>query len=397
MSSLFNLMAPDIWANPYPHYEALRRAPTLERIEPGGFFAVSRFEEVMYVVKNPQLFSSAAQKIPTQPAWLRRKNPLLEAMVMADPPRHTRLRGLINRAFNTAALNRVEPRVRAFAERYADALPKGRPVDFIESFALRLPPSVMGDLMGLDPALHVQFKRWADVMVSLGAVPDTDAAAHEHVAKTIEEIERYLNEVVESRRRQPGDDMVSDLLRARMEGEALNPEELMGFHLLLRVAGVATTVHLIAPGARVLMAQPELFARLRADRSLLPAFIEELARYETSVPVSMRTTTAEVEIRGTRLPPHTPVFVLFGAANRDEAQFPNADRFDMSRGSPPHLGFGHGIHFCIGAPLARLEARLAFEALLDRCGGLSAAGEPTWNFSLAVRGPAVLPVIVHPA
>jgi cytochrome P450 len=397
MSSLFNLMAPDVWANPYPYYAKLRDAPTLERIEPGGFFAISRFEEVMYVNKNPQLFSSAAQKIPTQPAWLRRKNPLVEAMVMADPPQHTRLRGLINRAFNTAALNRAEPRVRTFAERYADELPKGRPVDFIESFALRLPPSVMGDLMGLDPSLHVQFKRWADVMVSLGAVPDTDTAAHEHVAKTIEQIEHYLNEVVESRRRQPGDDMVSDLLRARMDGESLTPDELMGFLFLLLVAGVETTVHLIAHGARVLMAQPELFARLRADRSLLPAFIEELARYETSVQVSMRTTTAEVEIRGTRLPPYTPLFVLYGAANRDESQFPQAERFDLNRGSPPHLGFGYGIHFCIGAPLARMEARLAFEALLDRCSGLTAAGEPTWNLSLAVRGPSKLPVIVQPA
>jgi cytochrome P450 len=190
--------------------------------------------------------------------------------------------------------------------------------------------------------------------------------------------------------------MVSDLLAANVDGEALTDAELMGFLFLLLVAGLETTVHLLSHSALVLSERPDVLARLRADSSLIPRFVEEVLRYEPPTHVAMRLTTAETELCGVRLAPGTPVVLLLASACRDESVYPDAGRFDLDREGPQNMPFGHGIHFCLGAPLARLEARLALEALLARFGGVFRdVGPVRWNLSLAVRGPAVLPLTLQ--
>jgi cytochrome P450 len=202
--------------------------------------------------------------------------------------------------------------------------------------------------------------------------------------------------VLEDRRRSPGDDMVSDLLSARVEGEALRDEELMSFLFLLLIAGMETTIHLLNHSVRMLMEYPEVLARVEADRSLVPRFIEEVLRFEPPVHGVMRVTTAETELGGVRLPAGAQVLALLASANRDERRFPEAERFELDRPGPQNLPFGHGIHFCLGAPLARLEARLGLEALLSRFRGIVPRGPVAWNHSLSVRGPKVLPVELIP-
>ncbi|MGZ3461007.1 MAG: cytochrome P450 [Archangium sp.] len=398
MTARLHLFAPEFRANPYPIFAELRRQPTLARVEPFGFWGVTRYADALQVFKNPLLFSSTGHRAPSEPAWLGRSNPFADSIVMVAPPQHTRLRALVNRAFGPTALSRLEPRIRAYARQAAAELPLGHGVDFIESFALRVPASVSGELLGLDASLHPRFKRWSDDITNTSSTPPDAHEWHAQIRNTYAEMEQYLREVIEERRRAPREDMVSDLLAARVEGEALTDAELLGFLFLLLVAGLETTVHLLGHSALILSERPDLFARLRADRSLIPRFVEEVLRYEAPAQTMVRLTTAETELGGVRLPAGAYLMLFLGSISRDEAQFPDGDRFDLDREGPQSIPFGHGIHFCLGAPLARLEARLALEALLERCGGLSReAGPVQWNDSIVVRGPRVLPLTLQPA
>jgi cytochrome P450 len=270
-------------------------------------------------------------------------------------------------------------------------------VNFVQDFALPLPASVIGALMGLDPSLNSRFKKWAEDIAALSASRPEDTALLASVRDTVAEMERYFGEVLEHRRREPGEDMVSDLLRARVDGEPLTAKELMGFLFFLLLAGLETTVNLLSSSASVLARDPALLGRLRADRSLIPRFIEEVLRYEPPIQATLRLSTEESTVGGVRLPKGSLVYVLLGSALRDESHFPGADRFDMDRTETENLAFGHGIHFCLGAQLARLEARIALEALLARVGGLSLRSEQLeWLPSVTVRGLKSLSLEVHP-
>jgi cytochrome P450 len=396
MNERLNLLSPELLEDPYPAYAELRRSAPVCQVDPGGSWAVSRYDDVVAVLRNPEVFSSAAFQSSLKPAWLGH-NPFGDSMLSMDPPAHQRLRSLVNLAFGPAAMTRLEARVRALAEEIVARLPLGHPVDWVEAVSTQLPPRVIGELLGLDTSLHARFHRWSSDMASISGITADQTARMEEIRATVREMEEYMREVLARRRREPEGDMVSQLLAARVDGESLTDAELVSFMFLLLAAGTETTGHLLAHTARELASRPEVLDRVRADPALIPRLVEEVLRYEPPVRALYRFVTADTEIAGVRVPRGSRVLLLLGSAARDEAAFPDADRFDIDRSSTSSLPFGHGAHFCLGAPLARLEARLTLSALLPRIRGLSLAGPVTWRRSLSMRGPLSVPVVAHPA
>jgi cytochrome P450 len=397
MRSRLNLMDPEVLANPYPHFAELRRNAPVCQVEPGGIWAVTRHADVMHIFKNPQLFSSAGLQRSMEPPWLG-YNPLARSLLVMDPPVHGRARALVSRAFGPSIIARLEPMIRAITEPLVDSLVSQRSVDFISTMALPLPAAVIGHMLGLDVTLHSRFKVWVDHLAGVSGIAESDLEGQQQTRHSIQEMERYLREVVEQRRLQPTQDVVSTLLEGWKEGEALTDEEMMAFLFLFLAAGLDTTVNLLGNALLLLSDRPALLERLRAEPALLPSFIEEVLRYETPAPSTFRLTLQEVELGGVRLPQYSLLVVLLGSACRDEAYLPDAEQFLPDRKTQGNLPFGHGIHFCLGAALARLEARVALEALLPRIRGLSRKPEPLqWTPSFQIRGLKRLPVEVTPA
>ncbi|QSQ23647.1 cytochrome P450 [Pyxidicoccus parkwayensis] len=395
MSGRVNLLVPEVRANPYPTYAELRRSPVCQ-VDPGGYWVLTRHDDVVAAFKNPAVFSNTGMRMVTKPAWLGH-NPFADSMIGMDPPNHTRLRTLVNRAFGPPVLARLESRIRGFAGAIVDRIPEGTAVDFVDAFCLPLPASVIGELIGLDPAQHHLYKRWADDLTSITSIPPGTAESPRmaEIRATVKETEHFMGRVLANRRVEPRDDLVTDLINARVDGEQLSDAELMNFMFLLLVAGLETTIHLLSHAMRVLMEHPDLVERLRANRAQIPRFLEEVLRYEPPVQAIMRVTTADTEIRGVTIPKGSPVALMMGAANRDETHFPDAETFNMDREGMNNLPFGHGVHFCLGAPLARLEAKLGLEALLTRFARFTSAGPMEWNRSMTVRGPVKMPVVAH--
>ena len=395
MTPPINLLHPDVRANPYPVYAELRRGP-VRRVEPGDLWAVSRYDDVQFVLKNPESFSSGGFQTLLKPAWLPH-NPLGDSILALDAPEHTGKRALVASAFNARSIARMAPLVQAIAGELADSLPAGGEVDFMAAFAEPLPARMIGEILGLDPSLHSEFKRWGDDLAAITPIePSEELAAS--IRKTVAEMERYLQEVLDARRRAPGDDIVSDLIRAKINGESLTNAELMAFLFLLLPAGFETTTGLFSNSILGFVERPDDLARLRVNRALIPAFIEETLRWNPPVHGVLRLTTRDVELQGVTVPRGSMVVALLASASRDEAQFPGADRFDMHRGSQGGMAFGQGLHFCLGVSLARLEGRIGLEALLSRFKGFERPpGDISWNRSLNLRAPTALPVRCIPA
>jgi hypothetical protein len=259
-----------------------------------------------------------------------------------------------------------------------------------------LPAFVIATLLGLDPALGVRFKAWADDFLSVTPEPPTA----EHAARvkaTIAELSAYMHRVITDRRRDPIDDTVSELVQAEVDGQRLGDAEILELMITILLGGLETTTHLIASSAVLLAGQPELLARLRADRSLIPAFVEEMVRFDGPSQSLPRVTTTEVTLSGVTIPAGSLVLAMVGSAGRDERRFPDPERFDIGRGSPA-LNFGHGIHFCLGAALSRMETQIALEALLGRFAGLELqTRELEYNRTMTVRGPVAVPLRLTPA
>ena len=389
MTSPINLLAPEFLANPYPHYERLRRESPVCQIEPNGMWAVSRYEDVLFVLKNHAIFSSAGFRVAWQPAWVG-YNPLANSLIAMDPPQHTRLRALVLRAFGPPTIARLESRVRATAERFASGLVDG--ADFMGTMGLPLPAYVISEILGVDHALLPLFKQWSDDIVSVTPVPESPEAA-ERIRGTIAKVTGYVREVLEERRRQPADDTVSDLLRAEVDGQRLTDVELTDFLILLLIAGLESTTNLLGNALVFLAAHPEMMARLRAEPALIPAFVDEMLRYDGPAPGVPRIAATETTLSGVTLPPGALVFPLMASANRDERKFPNADRFDLHRGSQGGLQFGQGAHFCLGAMLARMESRIVLETMVSRFQRVEhVGGDIRYQRALTTRGPIALPL-----
>ena len=386
----YNPLAPECKENPYPYYAELRRDHPVYRIEPGGAYALSRYDDVVYALMHPEIFSSAgfnAVHIDEQPTTM---------MIFADPPDHTRLRNLVNRGFTPKMVAELEPRIRQVTDELIHRVAQKGEMDLIADLAMPLPVTIIAEILGVDPARKEDFKRWSDhiVLEFMGQIPEEE---HERFHSDMDDFGTYFREAVEERRGRPKGDLISALVQAEEEKQALTAEEVLAFIVLLLVAGNETTTNLLGNAVIALLNHPEELAKVRADSSLVPNMVEEALRYDAPVQFLFRRATREVEVAGATIPGGSMVMVIFGAANRDERRYPNPDRFDVTRDAQGHVAFGHGIHFCLGAPLARVEARIALEALF-KFDSLARTGDGKVELidSIFLRGPKRLPLTFIP-
>jgi cytochrome P450 len=397
MSERLNLLDPKFRADPYPTYAKMRRESPVCQVEPNGMWAVSRYDDIITAFKNPKLFSSAGLAMAMQPAWLKQSNPIGRSVAVTDPPEHGRLRKLVAGAFTPNLLNRMESYARDVSSRLTEMVLQQQKVEFINDFCVGVPASIMALVMGFDLSLATKFKSWGDSMNLVTALGPNDVERQAHVRQNIQEMNKYLAELIELRRRKPAEDLTTELLQVSVEGESLTHDELVAFLAVLLVAGLETTAFLIAHSTIILAQRPELMEGLRYNEVALNNFIEEVLRYEPPVHGAVRLTTQETELGGVLLPAHAPVLLLVGSGLRDEQQFPDPERFNPSRGVQANLAFGNGIHFCIGAQLARMEARVALDTLLSMCSRFELLTDKLqWNNSLTGRSVVELPMRVHP-
>ncbi|MFB9735284.1 cytochrome P450 [Streptomyces thermocoprophilus] len=375
--------------DPHPFYAELRARGPVHRVRPPGAdpdhetWLVVGYEEARAALADPRLAKDPSKLDMT----FLDEEQIGKYLLSVDPPDHTRLRSLVSRAFTMRRVELLRPRIQEITDDLLDAmLPRGR-ADLLESFAFPLPITVICELLGVPEMDRAEFRKISTEVVA-PAGPDSEYDA-------VVALATYLTELIEDKRCAPGDDLLSDLIRTTAEdGDRLSPGELRGMAYLLLIAGHETTVNLIANGVHALLTHPDQLAALRADMSLIDGAVEEMLRWEGPVEAATFRFAAEpLEIGGVRIEQGQTVLVGLTAADRDPARYPEPDRFDIRRDPRGHVAFGHGIHYCLGAPLARLEGRTAIRTLLERAPGLALDGPPgPWLPGMLIRGMRSLPV-----
>jgi cytochrome P450 len=384
----FDPFDPSVKANPYPFYAALRREAPVFHVAARGMWAVSRHADVAAALKRPDVFSSSINSD-------RAEIPARETLLGSDPPDHTALRKRVERAFTPSRIRALEPRLHALAGELVAAFEPRGACDAIADLASPLPVIVIAELMGVDPARHAEFKLWADAIIARGTGRPS-ALDRETLDARAGALKAYLADVIEARRRSPGDDLVSALVRDDADVPALSPAQALNFAVLLLLGGSETTTHLIGNALRALLADGQALARANTQSGALDAAVDEALRFDAPVQSVFRRTTAAVELGGQRLPAGATVILLLGSANRDERVFEEPDRFRLDRPDLKHLAFGLGPHYCLGATLARLEARAALQPLLALPDLRPAMTSVEMVDSFVLRGPRALPVAFGP-
>lgn len=371
--------------NPYPYYSILRDASPVYKEPEFGTFVLTRFDDVYGALKDHTTYSSA---LGISPGLQGSTNPLMTSMITTDPPRHTRLRALVNRAFTPKVLSSLEPWLVELVDERIDAFSLGEDVEIVQNLTVPLPVMAIARVMGIPPGDRDKFKEWSDAVV--GA---TDRAIPDDEREKIREMMRYFAATIADRKASPGEDLMSTIALAEVEGERLTDIEMLGFCLLLLIAGNETTTNLLSNLLHMLSGRPDLWAKLRDNPDRIPAAVEEALRYDSPVQMLFRTTTREVVMHGQTIPAGARVAVSYAAANRDGREFPEPDTFRLDRRLGQHIAFGYGIHYCLGAPLARLETRVAIERLTSRFASIAPGeGLPRRVPSAILRGFEVLPL-----
>lgn len=352
---------PEVMADPYPVYRELRDHAPVYWSSQASCWVLSRYDDVCVALADPTTYSSASGIFPTPPG-VDMTDLFLPMLIMSDPPRHTQLRHLVSKAFTPRRIAELEPHIHTIVDDLLDQVPAAGPWDFVSGFAGPLPAIVIADMLGVPREDRDQFRTWSTTLIQSNPTrgefgPGLDAAAS---------LYEYFSAFLTERRAHPRDDLMTALVQAEVDGEHLSDDELLGFCLLLLVAGHETTTNLLSNSAVILAQHPESRRQLAENPDLIPAAVEELLRYDSPVQGLARTLTRQVVLHGQSMNAGDTVLLLFGSANRDDHAFPDADRFDVHRRPERQVAFGRGIHFCLGASLARLEARVALQALLAR-------------------------------
>jgi pimeloyl-[acyl-carrier protein] synthase len=397
---VFNPFSKEVLNDPYPTYRAMRERDPVHRSWLGAGWVLTRFADIRQLLNDPRLGNDL--HLANWWKWIEKRQ--LKAgrtqeelddpnLIMSDPPRHTRLRALVNKAFTPDSIRALAPKIHRIAGELLDQAGGGGQMELVRALAYPLPVLVIAELMGVPVADRDQFREWSDAMAG-----STGTFALEDIRRSVDgdhAIHRYLQGVIEERRKDPQDDLLTRLVQVEENGDRLTMQELLALCSLLLVAGNVTTRGLISNGMHALLRHPEQLQRLREKPELLEDGVNELARYDSSVQLVARFPKEDIELGGKRIKKGTMISMLMGAANRDPERFAEPDRLDLTRDNTQFLVFGHGIHYCLGHYLARMNARIAIGALLERFPYVKLASEPPkWGTNWVMRSLETLPVAV---
>lgn len=376
---VFDLTSKEVLTNPYPTYQRLRERDPVHRMRLVDAWVLTRYDDVQAVLLDHHRFSNqgdgAGDRVYTHD----------RSMLDLDPPDHTRLRALVSKAFTPRSVAALGPRIEKIVEGLLDDVDGEDRFDLIDSFAFPLPIIVIAEMLGVPAQDLDRFKDWSnDIVLSLE--PILTREQRERFRRSEQELYEYFEGIIALRRQDPQDDLVSALLAAEEEGDRLSHGELLATLLLLLVAGNETTRNLIGNGMLALLRNPGELQRLKGEPELIETAIDELLRYDSPVQLDGRTALEDVELRGKIIHTGQQVVSVVGAANRDPAAFSDPDSLDIGREEKSHISFGRGIHYCLGASLAKLEGRIAFEGLLERFSSMRLAAKPQQRKQVVLRG-----------
>ena len=420
MSIQFDPFSAAIRANPYETYRQLRDEAPLHFSPEAGVWCVSRFDDCHAILNDPQTFSSRAMYDQLMNGGMEGPPPLswnvlrfvakmvvqarihpdrflnARTLIAEDGADHSETRSIVNRGFTPRGIAQLEPRVRAVADELLESALEHSEIDLVRDFSVPLPVRMISEILGIEPERLSDFKRWTDTVIESCTTTQGRERRSEvdpEFADTLVDMFAYMRRVANERRKRPADDLISQIVATRDGQLGLTNADVVAFVSVLLVAGNETTTNLIGNALCALLDHPAQLEQLRSDPNRIPGALEEALRFDAPVQLVFRTTTRPVELHGVELPAGAFVAPLLGSANRDERRFPDPDRFDIERHPQGHLAFGFGKHFCLGASLARLEARCALEALLERLPTLERCPEERrFVDSFLVRGPSRLAV-----
>jgi len=391
---VYNPLLPEFHANPYPFYRRLREEDPVHA-SPFGAWILTRYDDAVMVLRDPRFGREGMADLLEARLGIGGDPTDTRDMLFRDPPDHTRLRALVSRAFTPRVVEAMRPHIQDIVDGLLDRLEAGHGMDVIEDLAYPLPVTVICEMLGVPTADQDVFRQWsADIARSLDAAilpADSEVIPRGREARIA--LRAYLRSLIATRRRNPRADLLSALIAVEEEGSKLSEGELVSTCALLLIAGHETTVNLIGNGVLALLRHPDQLRALADDPTLIQSAVEELLRYDGPVQRTGRMATADVEIGGKQIPKGSVVVAAIGAANRDPAHFPDPERLDITRRDNRHIAFGFGIHFCLGAPLARIEGQVAIGTLLRRVPALKLVSDtPVWRESSVLRGLKTLPV-----
>ncbi len=389
------LAGADYKANPYAYYAQLRKeAPVYKTVLPNGVdvYLVTRYDDVQAGLKDSRLVKNISNARPPKMLDKLGLNLNNSNMLKADPPEHTRLRKLANEAFKPKYINQMRGHIEQISNQLVDSVQASGRMDLIADYAFPLPITVISEMLGVPAKDHEKFSKWSSDLIASGALSSESS----HFGTDILQLANYVRGLVADHHKRPKDDLISQLIDAEQDGDRLSDRELIGTTVLLLIAGHETTVNLIGNGMLVLLQYPEELEKLKQDPSFIKPAVEEILRFVNPVQAVNRYASEAIEIAGVQIPKGGHVMMMVAAANHDEARFEHADTLNITSEEAKHVAFSQGIHYCLGAPLARLEGEIAFSTLLKRLPTMRlavASEQLMWRPAFELRGLHNLPVV----